>query len=342
MYICILENQDYLFPVLALNQNITRSIKKIISADISRAIHSGLNNEIKYTDLNCSIHTPAEIVKDSSNEKWIVKLSASYCQYFWLISDVILKWVDYHIMDELCNSYGISMLDLSRQFEDAINHFPNTIQQAYGREFTEQYLGFAKSVKDFIIDPQFIEKIVGEFFLAIKLTTCQDRINIEDYYQYEINSPYEQRVNAVYCYGIAFILLHEAAHFQLGHLSTTENRQQEIEADESAIWSIINDLDGQERFTAVCGTILMFFSLMLLNPSLEEDSVHSREDIRLFSVYDKFKEENEKYRLLIIGLFNLWGKNDPDFPKNISNSDESVIEIRNYLNEKYTHDYDMN
>lgn len=49
-----MENKDILFPVLALNQNITNSIKRIISADISSAIHSGLNNEIKYTDLNCN------------------------------------------------------------------------------------------------------------------------------------------------------------------------------------------------------------------------------------------------------------------------------------------------
>ena len=329
-----MENKDILFPVLALNQNITNSIKRIISADISSAIHSGLNNEIKYTDLNCSIHTPAEICKDSVSGKYYVKLSASYCQYFWLISDVILKWVDYNIMEEICNSYGISMRDLSNQFEEAINHFPDTIQQAYGREFTEQYLGFAKSVKDFIIDPHFTDKITDEFMQAIKLTNCYSKVNVEDYY-YKINSPYEQRVNAVYCYGIAFILLHEAAHFQLGHLSEAENRQQEIEADESAIWSIINDLEGQERFTAVCGIILMFFSLMLLNPFLKEDGIHPREDIRLFSVYDKFKEENAKYQLLIIGLFYLWGRNDPDFPKNLSNSDESVVVIRNYLSKKY-------
>lgn len=54
-----------------------------------------------------------------------------------------------------------------------------------------------------------------------------------------------------------------------------------------------------------------------------------------FSVYDKFKEENAKYQLLIIGLFYLWGRNDPDFPKNLSNSDESVVVIRNYLSKKY-------
>ncbi len=331
-----MEDKKDLFPVLSLNQNITHAIKQIISADISGAVHSGLNNEIKYTDLNSRVHTPAEIVEDPLCGGCYVKLSASYCQYYWLLSDVILKWIDYNVMNEICISNGISMQDLSKQFEQAITLFSD-VEKQYGDKFLGNYLNFAESVKDFIVDPHFIDKISKEFSHALELVNCSnEKIDTKDYYCYDMNLPYEQRVNAVYCYGIAFILLHEAAHFQLGHLSEKENYQQEIDADESAMWSIINDLKGQEKFTATCAIILMFFSLMLINPSLEGDGIHPREDIRLFSAYDKLKEENDKYRLLIIGLFKLWSINDPSFPKNLINSDASITEIRNYLERKYS------
>ena len=52
-----------LFPVLALNSNITQLIKKIPSADILEHIKEGLNNEIRFTDQDCPISDVAKIVK---------------------------------------------------------------------------------------------------------------------------------------------------------------------------------------------------------------------------------------------------------------------------------------
>ena len=66
-----------LFPVLALNSNITQLIKKIPSAGIYESIKEGLNNEILFTDQDCPISDVAQIVKFPMDETCRVSLSAA-------------------------------------------------------------------------------------------------------------------------------------------------------------------------------------------------------------------------------------------------------------------------
>lgn len=75
---------------------------------------------------------------------------------------------------------------------------------------------------------------------------------------------------------------------------------------------------------------------MMLNPRLEEDKIHPREDKRLFSIYDAIVKENPKYTLLLVSILNFWAKmcGIDDYPKNLEPVGESVDRIKEYFKVK--------
>lgn len=148
-----------------------------------------------------------------------------------------------------------------------------------------------------------------------------------------MNSKYSERTNSVYSYGIAFCMLHELAHHQLGHLEKIEEMKDEVDADAKAFWNIYKDIQGEERFAANIGMLCVFFSFMMLNPTLKGDSIHPREDKRMFAIYDEVVKENPKYTLLLVNMLDFWGKMNKiaDYPKDLEPVDESVKKIKAYF-----------
>ena len=61
---------------------------------------------------------------------------------------------------------------------------------------------------------------------------------------------------------------------------------------------------------------------------MEEDDIHPWECKRIYDVYENIKDDNVKYSVLVIKLFELWAeyKNINDFP--YSKEDEEIEEIR--------------
>lgn len=145
---------------------------------------------------------------------------------------------------------------------------------------------------------------------------------------------YEKLVNGVYCYSIAFAMLHELSHFTLGHLEKDdEDIEDERDADICAIWSVFNDLEGREKFTAIVGVICLLFALLMINPTMEEDNIHPREDRRIMELYDSVKEDNPKYTFLLVHLFKLWAimNEIKGFPEDVDSNEEGLSKIRDYL-----------
>ena len=91
-----------LFPVLALNSNITQLIKKIPSAGISENIKEGLNNDINFINQDSPISDVAQIVKFPMDGTCRVSLSAAYCQYLWLMCAIIIREIDLSVVIEGC------------------------------------------------------------------------------------------------------------------------------------------------------------------------------------------------------------------------------------------------
>lgn len=324
------------YPVQKLDKNITLSFKKIISSDIYSNIESGLENEIRLIDIEEHISDVASIVRDPLTGKDVVTLSVAYCQFFWLIADVSLKTLDRLIIEESCAAAGCAI----KQFRQCIENintkqsdFRNLDWTQYVNIDVNKYLSYLQTVPEILVD-DFWKQMDEEYAHAISIISPNIDIDIEAIKAYDIKSKYHERVNAVYCYGIAFILLHELSHHALGHTSNEQQKDDEENADMSAFWSIFSDITGEESFSANVGMLLVFYSFMYLNPDLTEDDAHPREDKRLFAIFDVIVDENEKYTTLLVKCLDIWAKlnNIKDYPLNLPCEKESIKKIKDFFN----------
>ena len=254
------------YPVQKLNENINLVFKKIVSSDISGNIESGLENEIRLIDIEEHISDVASIVRNPLTGKDIVTLSVAYCQFFWLIADVSLKTLDRLIIEESSTAAGCTI----QQFRQCIENI-NTKQSDFQHFDCTQYvniddnkfLSYLQTVPEILVD-DFWKQMDEEYTHALSIISSNMDIDIEAIKAYSINSKYHERVNSVYCYGIAFILLHELSHHSLGHMSEKVQKDDEENADMSAFWSIFSDITGEASFSANIGMLLVFYSFMYL------------------------------------------------------------------------------
>ena len=70
-----------------------------------------------------------------------------------------------------------------------------------------------------------------------------------------------------------------------------------------------------------------------MNPNIEEDGIHPREDKRIFEVYDTIKCDNDKYTYLLTYMFDYWGNtyHVPNYPKSSSDIEKHLDNIRGFL-----------
>lgn len=327
--------EEVLYPVHSLNTNITGFLKKVISADILDSVKTGLMNEVELTDKGSHISGVASIEMGEDGISSQVYLSSAYCQYFWLLCDVVLKILDRRVIAASCIYYGISLEAFlqsveetnKKQREQVFPFVPDWLKPDI-----ERYLNYLKIVPE-LLTPDFWDQLGKEYMLAESIRDGRLDIDFNALNNINMKGKYSERTNSVYSYGVAFCMLHELAHHQLKHLEKNEEMQDEVDADAKAFWSIYKDITGEERFSANVGMLLVFWSFMMLNPRLEEDKIHPREDKRLFSIYDAIVKENPKYTLLLVNILDFWAKmcGIDDYPKDLEPIGESVMKIKKYF-----------
>lgn len=326
------------YPIHKLDGNITAILQTIISADIPGCINKGLSNEIHFIDEGTSITDSAKIVPDILNGGYYVQLSAAYCQYLWLICDIALKSIDFETISYECGKRGLDLNDYKAFLEEFIS-LPKEmalekLQKSGYNINPAQYYDYIKRSPSIIDIERLKKELEMDYCLLLPLADKSKAIDIEKYYQINFGGAYEEKVNAMYCFGITFILLHELSHFTLGHLHKDEEITDETDADIAAFWEINGSLAEQRLFSAYCGLICVLFSLLYLNPDMIEDGIHPREDKRIFDIYENIKDENIKFSLLIIHMFKLWKdlNNTQGFPDlDIDNPVEAIYHIKSFL-----------
>lgn len=322
-----------MYPIHTLNSNITKILQKILSANILGNIQNGLQHEIKFIDDCSHISDVAEIKGDSHNAQ--VYLSSAYCQFLWLLDDIALKQIDFSIIQDECIKNNIEVVTYKKSTEYLIQNpeVLNVLANRYGID-SKQYFEYLRRSVQLLEKKEFERNIKNEWTLAESLVDISRTICVSDFNVINFNGLYEQLVNSVYCYGIAFILLHELTHFEMGHLEKKEEMQDEVEADISAFWSLYNDLKDRELFSANIGILCVLFSFLMLNHNMEEDGIHPKESDRIFYIFDQISEDNPKYSVLIIKLFAMWAEkfNIQEFPNINDDADESLKAIRDFMN----------
>lgn len=326
-----------MYPIHRLNRNITHIFHDIVSTDIFGDIRNGLDNEIHFIDEDCQITEVAYIAYDGIEGISRVFLSSAYCQYLWLLCDVTLKDIDLYIIKEESSKEGLDLNGFKKAVEQTlktpIERITAMISQCNLSVNPTRYVDYLKRVVQLLDENVYKKQRLREIDMAVSLKENDRLIDFDKINELNMDGLYEQKTNSVYCFGIAFILLHELSHFELNHLSKKEEKEDEVNADYSAFWDIYSDIDDDRKFSANVGIICALFSLMMINHNLDEDTLHPREDTRLFAFYELMKEDNPKYTLLVKKLLDIWGTTFSvrDYPYGLPDTDGSVYQIRDFI-----------
>ena len=288
------------FPVLRLNDAITEKIPEMTSIDIPGGIATGLDPEIRFVDEQGPITTVAEIKESPVDGMRHVTISAAFAQFLWLLSDITFRIHD-----------SVSILTEFEQFSDKekgqfISHLNDRCEES---RYLKALFDW-ESVLRYCADST--NRIIALFNGRISET------EMNELYGYDMTSGIGTRVNAIYTYGMTFILLHEFSHHRLGHdIQTDGSVAEEMEADQNAFWSMYSDLEDKEKRTAMRGILCALVSLLFLNRNLEDDGVHQRPVERIFTYYDLLQSEEEDYAPLLCYLLYAWAvfAGDDDMPK---------------------------
>lgn len=333
---------ERLFPVQALNQNITHILEKISSADILGNIDKGLCSEIRLIDKGTPITDVSNIVKYTLENEVHVTISAAYCQFLWLLSCIVIRKIDFNVIKETCSQSNMSLEQFAITSKRIVDLPREQLLKEIPKEFhgtnIEQYVDYLRRSSELLDVSQFQKQQKEYFELLRELIGVKD-FNFDDFSIVDLKSPYAEKINSVYCFGICFILLHELYHFSLGHLDIPHASQQdEKDADIGAFWDINSDIDQEEKFSAYCGILCVLFSLLYLNPTLESDGIHPYEDERIFDIYECIKDHNPKYTELVINFFVYWDRffQSENFPKDLDFTSESVYKIKQFFQDKRT------
>lgn len=337
-----------IFPIHRLNRKVTAKLEKIVSANIPGNINKGLRNELNLIDEGHNMTETARVDKDGLTGETYVTLSAAFMQYVWLLTDIALKSIDLGIIQKEFTRFGVNTR-LYPMIVDAILTMPkeeiielSNLPVDFDIDKFRDYLKRSKPLFDV---KEHERKIKLNISLLARLTNEGEMFSEQDFAGIEMDGEYEVAVSGAYCYAITFAMLHELSHFELGHLemveealieSEKEKKEYERNADLNAFWSVFSDLDGREQYTGVIGVFCLLFALLMLNPTIEEDHEHPREDQRIFEIYDQVKNDNPKYTVLLVRMFNMWAQfaGEAGFPQVNGDNEESLKRIREFLNTK--------
>lgn len=341
-----MNKENFTYPVQSLNTNITEKLKKISSADIKSNINKGLKNEIRFFDEKNHIsgtsgiyNTNVKIEKDTS----YVEISLAFCQFVWFIADATIKEIDIRNIHSYCTKEGLTSDSWMENTKELLNNQNDpSVQQIIdliclnNQIDKSSYISYLKRLYSLLKNDPNIDE---EFNLAFSLKNSDVELDYAKIKNYNQNGDYEQLSNGIYCYAIAYILLHELSHFELNHdLNKDGSIEDEEDADSNAFWYIFSDLQNtEEEFTANVGILCSLFAILMLEPPLENNETHPSTEKRIFAVYDNFEKSDKfynKYTVLMIFLFNKWAKycKVDNFPCETGKMDEDIKKIKEFFN----------
>ena len=313
------------FPIFKLNEEITKSFKKIISLDISQGIRDGLDPMIHFTDEKGGpLTTIAKISEktitlDENEPKRYVTISAAYAQMLWMLCSIVLRNHDSIAINTEVESMTLwERIQFQKELETE-----NSITR-YERGLLDQKKVFSESAN-----------MLNKMDIISKRKLSEEEM--ESLYTYDMTSDIGVRIDSLYVYAMTFNLLHEFSHHSLNHDFKSEGTlKEEEEADQNAFWTLFSDLEGNERKTALLGILCSLVSLIFINKSLEDDGIHPLPIERIFSFYDIVKDEGMNYAGLLCHLFYIWAvyTHDDDMPRLEGTYNETIEKIKKYMIEK--------
>lgn len=268
------------YPVNALMGNVLQIFLKLNHpADFQQALERGLNNKIVMHLTDDPITDVAEL--STTNQ---IKLYDNFCQFYWCLCYSSLVMYDKGIIEKLIENNFQGKIDMSDQeLRTAYDVFQAGVGLLYDGKKSE-----------ITVRPTFFE-------LPNPYTNIND---------------YVGKANAVYCYGMSFILYHEYSHFIYEHSIAGSQEEEEV-ADANAFWTILTTVPTNEEITATIGVITALCALVFLDGTMKGDETHPDGDLRIAAILENIDTEYDHYRGIATMCFKMWAFHygyDSDFP----------------------------
>lgn len=303
---------DKVLPAYKLNYNITQFFSNITTIDINEAINAGLKNEIVFSE-----EIGGKAINASCAHDGQVFLSLKFAQAVWNMCYAGLKLADYNLSEAECIKEGITLEVLYELIVKSGCTLPEC-----------QYIRDLYDAKDW-------ELMIGEAIAFRRKWAIENDYDIMG--KLDIIGAFGSRVNGMYMAGMGGILLHELTHYYNNHWDKkeyTDQRDLEMDADNVAFDALLA-LPIESRRSAVLGSICSYLLAFFNNVHLRPVDNYLREDIRLFTQFDKIQDEDCKRRANVIVAYVLsrWLKDyhNIDIPVVHDNEEDAVAQIRKEL-----------
>ena len=292
-------HNDFPYPVARLSEEINNRLRDIKGVEIHDAIAQGrLEPHIVVTDQDGPICHVASICPNPLTNKYQVNISAALLQFLWHMSHIALLLADSSIVAEKFAKQGLR----GEHLLQALAH-----SQPSQRPLSEEERRQVDYVKQMADWDEVCRCTYEEFQLAATLLPESEApIDKALFHTIDLTSPTGQMTNGICIYGAIYILLHEFAHMALGHSMISEERQEEKEADFSALGDLLTIVDKEEQHSAYLGILAALVTLMFLDPTLEGDASHPAPHLRLFAMYDQVEVAYPKSAYLLAHFLRLW------------------------------------
>ncbi len=217
---------------------------------------------IHYVCDGCGIHNVAEISWEEDKDERYISVYETFLPLLWSLCYFVLYTYD--------NCYAIKTQ--SDDFDGKLNF------DAPGAKLALKLWNFGRNLKE-----------------SVKKWP-------EDCAKPEDESAIVHQANALFCYGMCFILYHEVGHLLLWHLNSAPSIQQEKDADDFAIEkSLAYQFDIPQKLeTAKNGMVLALISLCLLDSLAgRDDVIHPNTEDRLLNALNKMQLADESITWMI-------------------------------------------
>ena len=306
----LLEMPDYMWPAEKLTNNVSDFFNEITTIDIREAVKQGLNSEIHLT---CS--KDGKAINSLCTDEGEVFISPTFAQALWNLCYIGLSLSDKRIVGEELAKEGVTLDSVCREIIVANCNEPRALyllalQNAYNTEdLLYQMTG--------LLSNQYLHS--DDVFLG----------------QIDVLGELEKRVGGLYMTGMGCVLLHELTHYYKRHferLGSESRKSLEMEADSLAFESLLA-LDGGIRQTAILGGLAPLLLGFYMNPTMLPLQNYYREDVRLFTQYDKI-DDKRRASVFVANVLSDWLERYHNRKLMIhrEHEEETVEEIRSILN----------
>lgn len=327
-----------IFPVARLNTRLTQFLSLHAKRELRNAVRNGLRKKIHLIDKQTTITTFARIRQCKKNE-YQVSLSVAGAQYLWILCDVAIRMFDISVVK--AHSNGLSMSTMALLLERCNAKLKEIISYLNANEL-QKFTNCLSRFPDLLDHgkkelKELNSELDAKMQLADKLKA--EYIYLDRYKELDMQSDYGTLANSACVSGLAFIMLHEYAHFALGHLDDNINKiAKEAQADLTAFNLLYIKAKPSMRFTVVIGVLMALVVSIFINP---DSCFHSKEHPagreRIFAIYDAIPADTDKYSALLVYMFRYWAKREKHerFPVSLDPYDSMALtSIRNWLSRR--------